>query len=106
MSGRRSHTRFSVLRSPAGVLRVVRDIVVQSTINEQIVALSRDPGVLGELVSLQFPDAEAFEARVVESTPVIVNGSVRHQLRLHQVRLGGSGEVKIDNGIPGALPND
>jgi hypothetical protein len=98
MSGRRSHGRFSVLCSPEGVLRVVRDIVFQGTINDQILALSREPGVLGETVSLQFPELAPFEARVLESTPVIVDGSVRHQLRLHQVRPDGT--------MPGSIGTD
>ena len=85
----------------------MRDIVVQSTINEQIVALSREPGVLGELVSLQFLDTEPFHARVVESTPIIVDGSVRHQLRLHQVRAAGSAtDVELDNVVPGSLATE
>ena len=87
MSGRRSHARFAVLRSPEGVLRVLRDIIIQSATDGHIVALSREPGVLGELVSLEFP-AESngvLRARVQESQPVVVDGTVRHQLRLHHV---------------------
>ena len=88
MSGRRSHTRFAMLRSPEGVLRVLRDVVIQSTTDEHIVAISREPGVLGESVSVQLSAQEgaAVPARVLESHPIVVDGSVRHQLRLHQVR--------------------
>ena len=87
MSGRRSHARFAVLQSPVGVLRVLRDIVIQSSADDHIVAVSREPGVLGELVSVQFAaqSCEALRARVLESQPVVMDGTVRHQLRLHQV---------------------
>jgi hypothetical protein len=88
MSGRRSHNRFEMLRSPEGVLRVLRDVVIQSTANEQIVAISREPGVLGEAVSVQLSahDDSGVPARVLESQPIVVDGSVRYQLRLHHVR--------------------
>jgi hypothetical protein len=87
MSGRRSHARFSVLRSPEGVLRVMREVVIQSATNDQIVAVSEQPGVLGELVSVKLAaqDRDGLQARVLESQPIVVDGNVRHQLRLHQV---------------------
>ena len=87
MSGRRSHVRFAVLRSPTGILRVLRDIDIQSSTNGHIVAVSREPSVLGELVSVQFPTqtSEVLRARVLDSQPVVMDGSVRHQLRLHHV---------------------
>ena len=99
MSGRRSHTRFAVVRAPEGVLRVSRDVVVQSTANEQILALSHEPGVLGELVFLQLPEIGALHARVLESVPVMVDGSVRHQLRLHPVAAPDGG-MSIPGGTP------
>ena len=92
MSGRRSHARFAVLQSPEGVLRVLRDIIVQSSTDDHIVALSREPGVLGELVSVEFP-AEAngvVRARVHESQPIVVDGTVRHQLRLQHIGAAAS----------------
>ena len=84
MSGRRSHPRFAVLPSPEGVLRVLRDVVVQRTTLEEMVVVSRDPGVLGEVVSVHSPEEGAgVTARVLESQLIMVDGSVRHQLRLH-----------------------
>ena len=87
MSGRRSHARFAVLPAPEGVLRVLRDVVVQSTTTEQLVVLGRHPGVRGELVSVQSPNdfGEPVIAQVLESQPIIVDGSVRHQLRLQNM---------------------
>lgn len=87
MSGRRSHVRFAVLQSPLGILRVLRDIVIQSFSDDHIVAVSREPGVIGELVSVQFAAQSrgALRARVLESQPVVMDGTVRHQLRLRPV---------------------
>lgn len=84
MSGRRSHERFAVLPSPAGVLRVLRDVVVQSTSRDDMVVVSHDPVVMGELVSLSPDDTGGgLTARVLESQLIVVDGSVRHRLRLH-----------------------
>jgi hypothetical protein len=74
---------------------VLRDVIVQSLTGEHIVAVSREPGVLGELVSVQFPAQASgvLRARVLESQPVVLDGTVRHQLRLHHV-----GEATADEG--------
>ena len=87
MSGRRSHPRFAVLQSPQGILRVLRDIVVQTTTTEHIVALSGEPGVVGEVVSVQLraEETHSVPARVLESQPIVLNGTVRHQLRLQHI---------------------
>ena len=87
MSGRRSHQRFSVLASPEGVLRVMGDVVVQSLSPEQIVLVSRQPGIPGETVSVQSPDdvETLVTAQVLESHPVVIDGSVRYQVRLRQM---------------------
>src|SRR5215216_347179 len=55
MSGRRSHARYAVLQSPEGVLRVLRDVIIQSALDDHTIALSREPGILGELVMVQRP---------------------------------------------------
>jgi hypothetical protein len=87
MSGRRSHQRFAVVAPPEGILRVMGDVVVQSVTPEQIVLVSRQPGIPGETVSVQSPDAldSPVSAQVLDSQPIVIDGSVRHQLRLGQV---------------------
>ena len=86
MSGRRSHVRCAVLQSPEGILRVMRDVVVQKRAGDRdVIAISREPGVLGEAVVVEVPadeTTEGLKARIVESQPVVVNGTVRHRLRL------------------------
>ena len=99
MSGRRSHVRFAVLQSPEGILRVLQDVVVQNTRPDHTVALSRQPGVVGELVSVQFPqDDSDVRAKILDSQPIVVDGSVRHQLRLHHVN-GTSAEAPEDEAM-------
>jgi hypothetical protein len=69
------------------MLRVLQEVVIQTTRHDHTIALSREPGVLGELVTVQFPhrlDSNVW-ARVLDSQPVVVDGSVRHQLRLHHL---------------------
>ena len=94
MSGRRSHVRCAVLQSPEGVLRVMRDVVVQQRAGDRdVIAISREPGVLGEAVVVEVPADETsggLQARVVESQPVVVNGTVRHRLRLEAIGAASS----------------
>lgn len=90
MSGRRSHNRFEVLQSPEGVLRVMRDVLVQSVGRHELVAISREPGVLGETVTVEVSAStrepgSGVAARVLESQPVVENGTVRHRLRLETI---------------------
>jgi hypothetical protein len=86
MSGRRSHVRFEVIPSSEGVLRLLRDVLVVSAEEDEAVVLSRDPGVVGETLMLEIPGAQASsgQATVVECRPVIVDGTMRHRLRLQQ----------------------
>ena len=91
MSGRRSHQRFEVTPSSAGTLRVNRDVVVQRTANGELQVLSREPGVRNESMFVQFPDddpGDAVRVRVIDSKPVVVEGAVRHLLRLHVIGAG------------------
>lgn len=97
MSGRRSHVRFEVLQSPEGVLRVMRDVFVQRAGDREVIAVSREPGVLGEVVAIELPadDTSAgLQARVVESQPIVVNGTVRHRLRLQAIEASPHGDAE------------
>lgn len=103
MSGRRNHARFAVLQPPEVILRVLQDVVIQNTRHDHTIALSSEPGVLGALVSVQFPhrlDSNVW-ARVLDSQPVVVDGNVRHQLRLHHL-----GEASAEGGDGDAMADD
>jgi len=73
-------------------LRVNRDIVVQRAADGELQVLSREPGVRDQRMMVQLPDEDPGDAvcvRVIDSKPVMVQGVVRHLLRLHVI---GSGE--------------
>ena len=88
MSGRRSYPRFNITPSPEGVLRVVRDVTVQRAERDEFLVVGRTAGVVGEVLTIELAEGEGSingRAQVVESVPVIVDGSVRHRLRLRRL---------------------
>jgi hypothetical protein len=93
MSGRRSYPRFDITPSSEGVLRILRDVVVQRAHDEDLLVIGREAGVVGDVMTLEIaePGAGGAEVQVVESLPVIVDGTVRHSLRLRRIaNPGGS----------------
>ena len=88
MFGRRSHARFTVTPSVKGVLRVLSDVVVQAREAEDVIAIAREPGIIGEHLTMELMGRDenmGVLVRVTESRPVIVDGAVRHRLRLCRV---------------------
>jgi hypothetical protein len=72
----------------------MRDVLVQSVGHHEVVAISREPGVLGETVTVEVSvsaqePGSGMAARVVESHPVVENGTVRHRLRLETMGAAG-----------------
>ena len=66
-------------------MRVLRDVVVDRIDREELLAISQVPAVAGEEMSLDLVGAgTAIELRVkvLESRPVIIDGAVRHRIRL------------------------
>ena len=85
MSGRRSHPRFAVATPWDGAMRVLRDVVVDRVDREELMAVSHAPAIAGEDMSLDLVGAgKAIElrVRVLDSRPVIIEGAVRHRIRL------------------------
>jgi hypothetical protein len=88
MLGRRSDKRFRLTEPADGVVRCYRDVMVERQGHEWI-AIGREPAVTGETLVLDVvdPDEGAPQGRfvvcVIESRPVIVDGDVRHRIRLH-----------------------
>ena len=66
---------------------MLRDVIVDRTDHREFVALSTEAGVKGEVLTIHFAkDGNApVPVRVVDSRPTMVEGSVRHQLRLMTV---------------------
>jgi len=96
MSGRRSHPRFAVAAPWDGAMRVLRDVVVDRVDREELLAVSQAPAIAGEEMSLDLVGggkAIELRVRVIESRPVIINGSVRHRIRLAVLRVAPAVEL-------------
>jgi hypothetical protein len=99
MSGRRSHPRFDITPSSDGVLTVLRDVTVQHAEENELLVIGREAGVIGDDLTLEVTDAESTlrsDVRVIESLPIIVNGAVRHRLRLR--RMHGASPASFQQG--------
>jgi hypothetical protein len=74
-----------------GALQIFPDIVVQQADLDEWIGVSRQPAETGETLVLDVLQFDAIEGEirrrvpvcVIESRPVIVDGDMRHRLRLH-----------------------
>jgi hypothetical protein len=85
MTGRRSHPRYAVATPWDGSIRVLRDVVIHRTERDELHALSQVAVVAGEEMTLDLMGAGAtlgLRVRVIDSRPVMVEGAVRHCIRL------------------------
>jgi len=93
MFGRRSHARFTLSSSTEGVLSVLRDVVVEQFEGSEIVAISQEAGILDEIMLIEIPDYDATAAvgvQIIESRPVMIDGALRHRLRLRKLEVAQS----------------
>lgn len=107
MSGRRSHPRFAVAAAWDGAVRVLRDVVVDRVDREELLAVSGVPAIAGEEMSLDLVGggrALELRVRVIESRPVIINGAVRHRIRLALLRIASSVELPGGPVLDSATP--
>ena len=75
MAGRRSHPRFAVANPWEGAVRILRDVVVDRTSRDEVMAVSQAPGVLGETMTLDLMGGGmtlGLRVKVIESRPVII----------------------------------
>jgi hypothetical protein len=101
MLGRRSHARVSIAAGAEGVLSLPRDIAIRVAEDGQLVAISREPGVLGETVLLALPDEGVnIVVEIIKSEPIITDGAVRHRLSLRRSRVEDDATYanRIDHG--------
>jgi len=70
-----------------GVLCVSRDVLVRAREPEHVIVVSREPGVPGERgqLTLPSPNADSVAVRLATSRPVVMDGTIRHELRLKLV---------------------
>jgi hypothetical protein len=67
------------------VLRVLHDVIVQDISNDELMVIGRDPAAVGDSLTLEVARIEAgsrIGVQVVESRPILVDGAMRHRLRL------------------------
>jgi hypothetical protein len=68
-----------------GVLRGFCDVTVQRSGDGEWIAISRQPAVEGEILILDIDEAkrpQRLTVCVIESRPVMLDGRMRHQIRL------------------------
>jgi hypothetical protein len=93
MSGRRGYSRCGVA-NVGGRLKVARDVAVWRHAENEMLVVSDEPGTTGEVLTLErvvHGTPVTIEVCVIDSHPAIVNGTVRHRLRLRS-------NVDSDNG--------
>jgi hypothetical protein len=77
-------------------MRVLRDVVVDRVSREELLVISQAPAIVGEDMSLDLVGAGTtmeLRVRVIESRPVIIEGTVRHRIRLSVMQPGAEMEV-------------
>ena len=83
MFGRRSHARYSLGSESNGLLRVLSDVAVRTAGQDELVVISREPAIVGEVLQVHLAAEDATVlARVAESRPVVIEGAVRHSVRM------------------------
>ena len=91
MADRRGDKRFRLSEPAVGALTVFPDVVVQQGGDDEWIGISRQPALAGEMLVLDVLQPDAVEGEiwrrlpvcVIESRPVIVDGDMRHRIRLH-----------------------
>lgn len=91
MADRRRDQRFKVTERTAGALRTFPEVVVQQDGPDEWTGISRQPAKAGEMLVLDVVQFDVVEGEiyrrlpvcVIESRPVIVDGDMRHRIRLH-----------------------
>ena len=91
MADRRRDKRFRVTERADAALRTFPDVLVQQDGPDEWIGIARQPAAAGETLVLDVAQFDAIEGEihrrlsvcVVESRPVIVDGDMRHRIRLH-----------------------
>ena len=90
VADKRRDKRFRLKEPTDGALRLFPDVLVQQGDDDEWIGISRQPAVAGETLVLDVVQFDAVEGEicrrlpvcVIESRPVIVDGDMRHRIRL------------------------
>ena len=94
MSLRRRDSRMEV-GNTNGVLRVWQDVSGELTANGDYLVISNEARLKGERLTIYLATGEQpVDVTVVGSRPTMVNGLVRHQLRLQPVNGEAAGSIE------------
>jgi len=72
----------------SGVLRVSHDVVVEGIVDDAFVAVSDEPGIVGDVLTIACcvnQVRQTVTVLVTASRPRLVNGVVKHELKLQRV---------------------
>jgi hypothetical protein len=72
----------------SGVLRVSRDVVVEGIVDDAFVAVSDEPGIVGDVLTIACSVnqvRQTVRVLVTASRLRLVNGGVKHELKLKRV---------------------
>jgi hypothetical protein len=79
-------------------MKVLRDVIVQQDAKGTLVVIGQAPGVIGEILTLDLAGGGhvvTCRVKVEESRPVILEGSVRHRVRLQVLERARRPEAPI-----------
>jgi hypothetical protein len=104
MADRRRDKRLRLSEPAVGALTAFPDVVVQQGADDEWIGITRQPAVAGEMLVLDVLQSDAVEGEiwrrlpvcVIESRPVIVDGDMRHRIRLHG---GITASVRFDQQV-------
>ena len=85
MRGKRRDQRFTLSLPWEGALRVPAEVVIEQYDEREVWVVSAAPAHRDELLTLDAPGSEppvTVNVRVTNSVPVLIDGVVRHRLRL------------------------
>ena len=85
MRGRRRDERFTLSVPWEGALRVPTDVVIERYGEQEVWVVSTAPALRDEVLMLDAAGSEppvTMSVRVTSSVPVLIDGVVRHRLRL------------------------
>ena len=97
MSLRRRDSRLEVV-SAGGILRLWRDVIGYRTPAGEYLVISSEAGIKGEHHSIYRASGaeQPIPVRVLDSRPTIVEGSVRHQLRLAPLEIDTTSDLEVE----------
>jgi len=101
---RRHFPRFALSKPWAGEARIASDVVVDELGDDGVAIVSRQPGRLGEPLTLALSSGQLLlSLRVASSTPMLFAGEILHRIRLSREPLSESA-APVAVISPGAQP--